>query len=211
MRQHDTQCLVDEQVVSAPVVPYDHDMTRRWTDTVENHRRDVRSSILDATVQLVGQHGLRGVTMSEIADEAGIGRATLYKYFSSVEAILEAWHEQQVTGHLELIAEAADQAGTSLERLHAVLSTYARVGFGGHDHQLGAALHRTGRPDHATTELARTLERLIAAAAEDGDVRTDVPPAELTRYCLNALEAAAHAGSDGARRRLIGVVLDGMR
>ena len=38
--------------------------------------------------------------MSQIAEQTGIGRATLYKYFPDVEAILLAWHERQVTGHL---------------------------------------------------------------------------------------------------------------
>lgn len=34
------------------------------------------------------------MTMSRIAEEIGIGRATLYKYFPDVEAILLAWHER---------------------------------------------------------------------------------------------------------------------
>jgi AcrR family transcriptional regulator len=37
--------------------------------------------------------------MSQIAAETGIGRATLYKYFPDVEAILVAWHERQVAEH----------------------------------------------------------------------------------------------------------------
>ena len=37
---------------------------------------------------MVAAHGLASVTMSRIAEETGIGRATLYKYFSDVEAIL---------------------------------------------------------------------------------------------------------------------------
>jgi hypothetical protein len=37
--------------------------------------------------------------MSKIAFETGIGPATLYEFFSGVEAILVAWHEGQLTRH----------------------------------------------------------------------------------------------------------------
>ncbi len=39
-----------------------------------------------------------------LAAETGIGRATLYKYFSDVEAILAAWHARHVARHLEHLA-----------------------------------------------------------------------------------------------------------
>jgi len=67
-----------------------------WNETIEEHRREVREAILDTTVALVAEHGLLSVTMSQIAEETGIGRATLYKYFPDVEAILLAWHERQI-------------------------------------------------------------------------------------------------------------------
>ncbi|MGH9199575.1 MAG: TetR/AcrR family transcriptional regulator, partial [Acidimicrobiia bacterium] len=67
-------------------------MPRLWSDTIQAHRREVREAILDITAKLVGEHGLRSVTMSQIAEDTGIGRATLYKYFPDVEAILSAWH-----------------------------------------------------------------------------------------------------------------------
>ena len=52
----------------------------------------MREAILDATGELVLSRGLLAVTMSDIAEATGIGRATLYKYFPDVEAILNAWH-----------------------------------------------------------------------------------------------------------------------
>src|SRR5438034_9740441 len=96
-----------------------------WNQTIEAHRRSVRDAVLDTTAALVTEHGLRSVTMSQIAEETGIGRATLYKYFPDVEAILVAWHDRHVTGHLEQLAELRDQAGDPADRLEAVLSAYA--------------------------------------------------------------------------------------
>jgi len=69
----------------------------------------VRDAILDSIWALVTEHGLMSVTMSQIAEETGIGRARLYKYFPDVEAILAVWHERHVAGHLEHLAELRDQ------------------------------------------------------------------------------------------------------
>jgi AcrR family transcriptional regulator len=63
---------------------------------VETHRQEVREAILDATGGLVQSRGLLAVTMSDIAEATGIGRATLYKYFPDVEMILSAWHQRHV-------------------------------------------------------------------------------------------------------------------
>ena len=56
-------------------------MPKLWDETIDAHRREVRHAILHATGALVAEHGLLSVTMSQIAEQAGIGRATLYKYF----------------------------------------------------------------------------------------------------------------------------------
>src|SRR5437773_7793113 len=98
-----------------------------WHETIEAHRREVRDAILETTAALVAEHGLRSVTMSQIAEEAGIGRATLYKYFKDVEAILLAWHERQIGGHLEQLAEVRDQVDGAGNRLGAVLEAYALI------------------------------------------------------------------------------------
>ncbi|MEP7020668.1 MAG: helix-turn-helix domain-containing protein, partial [Pseudonocardiales bacterium] len=67
-------------------------MPKLWTDTIEAHRQAVREATLDTAATLVAERGLSAVTMSRIAEETGIGRATLYKYFPDVEAIMTAWH-----------------------------------------------------------------------------------------------------------------------
>src|SRR5436190_23952323 len=98
-----------------------------WNETIEAHRRAVRDATLDTTAALVAEHGLASVTMSQIASETGIGRATLYKYFPDVEAILVAWHERHVAEHLEHLAKVRDQAGDPGEQLAAVLEAYALI------------------------------------------------------------------------------------
>ncbi len=79
-----------------PAVVYTETMPKLWNKTIEAHRNAVHEATLDTTAALVAKHGLRSVTMSQIAEQTGIGRATLYKYFSDVEAILVAWHERHI-------------------------------------------------------------------------------------------------------------------
>jgi AcrR family transcriptional regulator len=192
------------------VVTYPALMPRLWNESIKAHRRAVRDATLDATAALVAEHGLRSVTMSQIAEDTGIGRATLYKYFSDVEAILVAWHERQVTGHLEYLAAVRDQGGDASERLEAVLEAYALIQHEHHGTELAALLHRGEHVARAQHQLGDFIRELLTEGAETGDLRDDVAPDELASYCLHALTAASSLPSKAAVRRLVTVILAGL-
>jgi AcrR family transcriptional regulator len=181
-----------------------------WNETIEAHRRAVRDATLDTTAALVAAHGLRSVTMSQIAAETGIGRATLYKYFSDVEAILVAWHERQVAGHLGYLGQVRDQAGSAGERLQAVLEAYALISHQHHGTELASLLHRGEHVARAQQQLSDFIRDLLAEGAATGVLRDDVAPDELASYCLHALTAARSLPSKAAVRRLVMVTLAGL-
>jgi AcrR family transcriptional regulator len=185
---------------------------RLWNDTIEAHRRTVHDAILESAAALVAERGLRAVTMSQIAGATGIGRATLYKYFPDVEAILLAWHERQIAEHLRQLAEirdGADDAG----RLEAVLVAYALNAHGPRRHHTGLAglPHRADQVDQARRQVRDMVRELLVNAAATGLVRTDVASEELAAYCLHALTAAGDLSSEAAVHRLVAVVLAGLR
>ena len=182
-----------------------------WNDTIEAHRQAVRDATLDTTAALVAEHGLTSVTMSRIAEETGIGRATLYKYFPDVEAILLAWHERQIAHHLQLLADVRDQAGTPAARLEAVLNVYADISYQHHDTELVALLHRGAHIVRAQHQLRDLIRDLLIEGAKSGDLRDDVAAGELATYCLHALTAAGNLPSKAAVRRLVEVTLTGLR
>jgi AcrR family transcriptional regulator len=189
-------------------------MPKLWTETIETHRREVRDAILDTAAALVAQQGLLSVTMSQIAEETGIGRATLYKYFPDVEAILFAWHERQIAGHLRELAEVRDQAGDPGQRLEAVLEAFALISHesrGHHDTELAAFLHRDHQVARAEQQLRHMLRDLLTEGVEAGVLRNEVPPDELASYCLHALAASRGLPSKAAVRRLVTVTLAGLR
>jgi AcrR family transcriptional regulator len=185
-------------------------MPKLWNETIKAHRAAVRDAILDTTAALVTEHGLASVTMSEIAEQTGIGRATLYKYFAGVEAILVAWHERHVTGHLEYLAEVRDQAVGAGERLEAVLEVYALISHEHHGTEVAALLHRGEHVARAQQQLSDLIRDLLIEGAETGDIRDDVAPGELASYCLHALAAASSLPSKAAVRRLVMVTLAGL-
>ncbi|BDG01542.1 TetR/AcrR family transcriptional regulator [Anaeromyxobacter oryzae] len=186
-------------------------MPKLWSDTIEEHRREVGDAILDTTAALVAKHGLRSVTMSRIAEETGIGRATLYKYYPDVEGILVAWHERHVAAHLERLASLRSGGGAPGERLRAVLESFGVICHERQRTELAALLHRGEHVSRGEQQLRELLQGLLVECVEAGDVRDDVAPGELATYCLHALTAAGSLPNRSAVRRLVEVTLDGMR
>lgn len=184
-----------------------------WTETIDAHRAAVRDAAMDAMAALVAKHGLVAVTMSQIAEQAGIGRATLYKYFPDAQAVLTAWHERQITAHLDQLTAAVDPAAPAIARLEAVLHTYAHIQYHSarhHGGELAALLHGSEHVDRAQQRLRDFVQRLIAEAVHDGDLRDDVATDELATYCLHALTAAGTVSSQEAVYRLVTVTLAGL-
>ena len=203
---HRTGCLTQDEAYSQPV-------PKLWNETIEEHRRAVRDAIVETTWALVAERGLRSVTMSQIAEQTGIGRATLYKYFPDVEAILVAGHQRHVAGHLERLAELRDQAGDAGERLAAVLEAWAFISYHRERHrgELSALVHRGEDVARARQQLTDLMRDLLIEVAETGELRDDVAPDELATYCLHALTAAGSLPSKAAVRRLVAVTLAGLR
>ncbi|RZB14306.1 TetR/AcrR family transcriptional regulator [Streptomyces sp. F001] len=189
-------------------------MPKLWNETIDAHRAAVRDAVLETTAALVAENGLTSVTMSQIAKDSGIGRATLYKYFPDVDAILLAWHERQIGHHLDHLAEVRDRAEGAGERLEAVLRAFALVSRASrqhHDGDLSAFLHRDRQVIEAQQRLHGMVEELLADGAQAGAVRDDIAPGELASYCLHALTAADDLPSEAAVHRLVALTLAGVR
>ena len=192
---------------------YSRGVPKLWTETIDAHRTAVRNAALDAMAALVAERGLVALTMSQIAEQAGIGRATLYKYFPDAQAVLTAWHERQITAHLDQVTGAVDPADPAILRLQAVLRTYAHIQHhsGRHHGDLATLLHRSEHVDQAQQRLRDFIRGLIAEAAQAGDLRNDVAADELAGYCLHALTAAGALHGPDAVHRLVTVTLTGLR
>jgi AcrR family transcriptional regulator len=80
-----------------------------------------RRQVLDAGARLIVAHGFDGMTMEQVANEAGIAKGTVYLYFPSKQALLSGMQSDLaqvfLDGPLELMA---DERSTWAERLDAL-------------------------------------------------------------------------------------------
>ena len=188
-------------------------MPKLWEESIDGHRRAVRDAITEAAWQLAEEHGPLALTMSQVAKGAGIGRATLYKYFTDVESILVAHHARHVEGHLQALEELRVGSAPVASRLVAVVHAYASICFHRAQHSptgVSALVHRGPEAADAERRLRRVFAELLDEGAAEGLVRTDISSEELAEFCVHALPAASQATELEQLGRLVRLVLDGL-
>ncbi|MBP0582127.1 TetR/AcrR family transcriptional regulator [Labrys sp. LIt4] len=95
-------------------------MEQRTDDksTGEEHWRDVRrNNLLDAAGRIFARQGYDAASVDDIAFEAGIGKATVYRYFASKEALFEAVFAQTLDDLEVRLDTALLREGNFRERL----------------------------------------------------------------------------------------------
>src|SRR3954463_9761210 len=66
-------------------------------DVVAEDDNSTRQRILAATAEVLGRNGMTKLSLSEVAQQAGVSRPTLYRWFSSKRELLDAfvvWERQ---------------------------------------------------------------------------------------------------------------------
>jgi len=91
----------------------------------ERKRVETRRRIAEAAVRLVSEHGIAATTVDEIAEAAGIGRATFFRYFESKElAIATGLSEVAVFVLISALSDLPPELGP----LEAVRASHAAIG-----------------------------------------------------------------------------------
>lgn len=79
-----------------------------------------RQSVLRAALVLIDERGFHGTSMSAIADEAGVGTGTIYRYFDGKEDLInQLYTEARLESHRELLKDF-DADAPVRERLYGV-------------------------------------------------------------------------------------------
>lgn len=131
---------------------------RSVTPTVSTTVSAADAQVVECASRLFLQRGIAAVKMTEIADAAGVGVATLYRHFSTKASIAAAaaqllW-EQLTTSYDELVLTDAYHALDGASRLEVLLATYR-----------DRILYLPG-----FSALVDELDRLILAGALDASV-----------------------------------------
>lgn len=199
-------------------------MTEQWDQSLVDHRARQRRLVYDATVALVAEHGMSSVSMAEVARRAGIGRATLYKYFPSVEHILAAMTLEEIRRERAALDDALHGIDDPLERIGLSVRFLLEY-FGTARHRSASAVvspHQFS-PDvgrevaDAFLDLHAMIADMVRDAVAQGLLRTDTSP-DFQAAALQQLLAAGREAIvsdrmdvDDAAAALMTMFLDGAR
>lgn len=81
-----------------------------------------KAEILDAAVRVLGRKGIAGTKIQDIADEAGIGKGTIYLYFRNKEEVLTSILERHVSSGSVQMQESMCSSVPSDEKVKSLLS-----------------------------------------------------------------------------------------
>jgi len=171
-----------------------------------------RQLLIDAAKAGFSQAGLN-VSLEEIARRAGVGIGTLYRHFPSREDVVEAVYRREV----EQLAEAAPQLLETLpadEALHQWMHLF--VNYIATKRliapSLAAATARSSTLHATSVELiTNAISMLVKRAGAGGEVRQDIDPADLLRAMVGVSYGNPDAGWEASARRLIDLLMDGLR
>lgn len=142
--------------------------------------------ILDALETLLSKKQIPDISVNEIAQTAGIAKGSIYYYFSSKNAILEAMIERKYKKPLETAKHLAEQKDISPFTRMAMIFQACRNSNGEfltQDHVTStvddkeqAFLHQK-YIQHLVTELKPVLTEIIRQGIESGEIDFEYPAA----------------------------------
>ena len=86
-----------------------------------DRRNGVRDRILETTNRLLARYGYKRMTMAELARESGVGKGTLYLYFSSKQEVALSSIDRLIEQLAERLREIAAEQKPVTARLEAML------------------------------------------------------------------------------------------
>jgi TetR/AcrR family transcriptional regulator, mexCD-oprJ operon repressor len=169
----------------------------------------VSSAILEAAAQVLGAHGDQA-SMLDVAAAAGVGRATVYRYFPSRQALLDELAEVALEQAGERLSAAGLDRVPAAEGISRAVRALVAVG----DYFVVLARERV-RPDAARLEaqIGARLRGVLERGQASGEIRDDVPASWLTEALLglvvNILLAPRLLGSEDTIAAITSLFLHG--
>jgi TetR/AcrR family transcriptional repressor of mexCD-oprJ operon len=174
-------------------------------------RERVAGAILAAAARVLVAHG-EHASMNEVAAEAGVARATLYRYFPNRQALLDSLAELAVNDAGERLAAARIDQVAIEEGITRAVRVLVDVG----DYFVVLARERV-RPDteQFDSRLVAPLRRLIERGQSSGAIRDDVPATWLTDslvgLVVSVLLATPTMGGEDTIAAIRSLFVDGSR
>jgi len=158
-----------------------------------------QEEIVQAALQVIGDKGVHGLTITEIAGRAGMSDANIYRHFKGKQEILEALGEfigERVMGKAASIAAGKECALAKLAAIFRGHTALIAANPGLPRFMFSEEIHLGNRELAAAmaTRMAgyiETLSGLIAAGVSAGELQPDLSPRETAIALLGMIQLTA--------------------
>lgn len=150
-------------------------------------RDGVAAGILEVAATVLADRG-DAASMSDVADTAGVGRATLYRYFPSRDALLQALAEMALEDLCERIAGAELETVGFEEGIARLARATATANL-----KFMALFRSTGKfanPGELESRVRTPIREFFRRAAAEGALRGDLDPDLAMQAFIGLLDAA---------------------
>ena len=168
----------------------------------EREREERRNQILDAAKRAFYAKGYALATMDDVADEAQLGKGTLYLYFRTKEDLLfgvAIRHQQQLLASFEelsaqpcagieqvrgMLLAYAEHMGTPIEHLKMVMSRWVQA------EPFDEQSHNAGTLRENAMRIFLTVRTAIEGGQDDGSIRADLAAGRMGAMLWSSVNGA---------------------
>ena len=162
--------------------------------------------IIHATLTLISEHGLGAVTMSRVADVAGVARQTLYNHYGDIDSIVTAAIDRHNRESIDLLEAALQIAESPADKIEQMVRHFVMVGSHAHhafDFGIGLSAEVRAALDIYKEAVEQHIREILEDGQQSGDFRPDLTPeidTTLARALLDGLYELATNTPDQASR-----------
>jgi AcrR family transcriptional regulator len=171
-----------------------------------------RQRILEIAKKAFTRSGA-GISLDDVARQAGVGAGTLYRHFPTRDALLEAVYRSEV----EKLAAAEREFAETMPPIDALRAWMLLfVDYIAAKQIIAPALNTmVGGPSKVFESTGRQIKEAIRAlvkrAIESGEIRKDLDPLDLLRALVGVSNVASTPDWPQSARRLVQILIAGSR
>jgi AcrR family transcriptional regulator len=171
-----------------------------------------RERILEVAKQAFTRCGANA-SLDDIANEAGVGPGTLYRHFSTRDALIEAVYRSEVE-RMAAAQRKFSETMPPIEALRAWMLLF--VDYIAAKHIIAPALNTiVGGPsklyEGSRSHIQGAIDALVKRAIKSGDIRPDLEPFDLLRALIGVSNVASTPEWQQSARRLVDILITGSR
>lgn len=145
----------------------------------ERKRRALTDRVAAIAFDLFEAHGYEAVSMEQVGAAADIAKGTLYRYFPIKEALLAHRFQRDIAAGMQGLWQVLEKQRSFAAQMKSLLHASARWHEARRRYIPHYVRYQFNSLAHGSSEEGRLFEQLCSAGQQRGDVRADLPAAQL--------------------------------